>query len=187
MVIIPSGVRSALKQKRQDWKGLRTWLPREQPGKASCHLGGLGWGGTSHPGPGSVIPPSPPMWTTLPPCLALPECLLVHAEASVTPGPGQKGAATGRPLNSTARALQVKTKASNARGPMNLFSGTVVERRYYKWGWEADSGCRAWGPTQARLDQLGWVGPWSLYSLPSQVWLALGNHQAHSAGSGRAS
>lgn len=75
----------------------------------------------------------------------------MHSEASVTPGPGQKGAAAGRLLNSTARALQVKTKASNARGPMNLFSDTVVERRHYKWGWEADSGCRAWGPTPARL------------------------------------
>ena len=70
---------------------------------------------------------------------------------------------------------------------MNLFSDTFVERRYYKWGWEADSGYRAWGWTQARLDQLGWVGPWSLYSLPSRVWLALGSHQDHSAGSGRAS
>lgn len=134
-----------------------------------------------------MIPASPPTWTALLPCLALPERLLVHAEASVTPGPRQKGAAAGRLLNSTARALQVKTKASNARGPMNLFSDTFVEKRYYKWGWEADSGYRAWGWTQARLDQLGWVGPWSLYSLPSRVWLALGSHQDHSAGSGTAS
>lgn len=48
--------------------------------------------------------------------------------------------------------------ASNARGPLNLFSDTHREEALSKWGWEAD------------LDGLGsnssyggWVGPWSHY------------------------
>lgn len=77
----------------------------------------VGWWGTSHPGPGKVDPRFHLRDQFSASCLALPERLLVHSEASVTPGPGQKGAAAGRLLNSTARALQVKTKASNARGP----------------------------------------------------------------------
>ena len=92
------------------------------------------------------------------PAWALPVCLLVHAEAAVTPGPGQKGAAAGRLLNSTARALQVKTKAGHARGPVSLFSDTVVGRRYYKWrvGGRPDCGLILDAGPGARLE-LTWA------------------------------
>lgn len=172
MVIKPSVVRSALKQKHQRLEGAEDLTPRERRGRTSCHSGGWGWWGTSHPGPGWR---SPRFSTYVDHSSTLPGSarrLLVHSSLRDPRARPERGCCR-KTAEFHGQSFTSQNQGQQCPGPMNLFSDTVVERRGIINGVGRlilDAG------PEAQL-QLGWAGPWSLFSFPSRGWLALGNHQ----------